>query len=258
MLRAVRFASRFNLSIDPPTAAAIGKHAGKLAQISPERIAEELRKVLTSSVRGSARQLLSQLRLLPVIFRQFPEAFDSTNAGNWFDRLDTEHFGTALAMLTLDYRIQHRALAELLSDTEINRAAAICRTLLKISNDESDAFTGSLSFSQLLQPSPPSVAVMKRFLATPYSSEARRVMLVLGGAGIESERINWLEAQFASFSPDTIAPPPLVNGDDLIAQGLKPGKLFKTILDQVYDLQLEGKVCSKENAMVEALARAKS
>ena len=108
----------------------------------------------------------------------------------------------------------------------------------------------------MLQPDAPSVAIMKRFLARPYSGDARKLLEALSQTGFESLRIKWLEKQFASFPPDTIAPPPFVTGDDLIILGLQPGKSFKTILDRIYDLQLEGKLFTKPEAMknVHALA----
>jgi hypothetical protein len=46
-----------------------------------------------------------------------------------------------------------------------------------------------------------------------------------------------------------VAPVPLISGDDLEAAGLKPGPLFKKILDFVYDEQLEGRMKTKEEAM---------
>src|SRR5205823_2465205 len=52
MLRAVRFASRFGFAIEPATAQALVQHAPQLIRISPERIAEELRIMLTPITRG--------------------------------------------------------------------------------------------------------------------------------------------------------------------------------------------------------------
>lgn len=42
---------------------------------------------------------------------------------------------------------------------------------------------------------------------------------------------------------------PLVNGYDLIALGLKPGPQFKVILQELLDLQLEGKITTKEEGL---------
>ena len=41
----------------------------------------------------------------------------------------------------------------------------------------------------------------------------------------------------------------LVQGRDLIALGLEPSPAFKNILEKVYDLQLEGKISEKEEAL---------
>jgi poly(A) polymerase len=51
-----------------------------------------------------------------------------------------------------------------------------------------------------------------------------------------------------------LRPAPLVTGDDLVALGLSPGPRFKTVLDAVYDLQLNGALAGR----AEALEAAKS
>jgi poly(A) polymerase len=43
--------------------------------------------------------------------------------------------------------------------------------------------------------------------------------------------------------------PPLVSGRDLIELGMKPGPLFKTMLSEIQDEQLEGKISSREQAL---------
>ncbi|HMB96217.1 MAG TPA: 16S rRNA (guanine(966)-N(2))-methyltransferase RsmD, partial [Tepidisphaeraceae bacterium] len=73
LLRAVRFAARFDFAIEPATAAAIAKHAPHLKRISPERIADELRRMLAPPTRVAAWKLLGDFGLLPVIFRNLPE-----------------------------------------------------------------------------------------------------------------------------------------------------------------------------------------
>ena len=54
-----------------------------------------------------------------------------------------------------------------------------------------------------------------------------------------------------------VAPAPLITGDDLVAMGMKPGPLFRRILEAVYDAQLEGRVGTRAEAMemAESLAR---
>ena len=50
-----------------------------------------------------------------------------------------------------------------------------------------------------------------------------------------------------------IAPDPWIGGDDLVAVGLRPGPFFRTVLDQVYDAQLEGRLSDREVALALAI-----
>ena len=68
MLRAVRLASHFQLTIESETAAAIQAMADQITVVSAERIAEELRRLLTSPGRVRGMELLRHLNLLPPIF----------------------------------------------------------------------------------------------------------------------------------------------------------------------------------------------
>ena len=42
---------------------------------------------------------------------------------------------------------------------------------------------------------------------------------------------------------------PFVTGDDLVALGMAPGPRFRTVLDAVYDLQLNGTVADRPAAL---------
>ncbi len=68
MLRAVRMAARFELSIDPSTAAAVRSMAGQLGDgVSAERIADEMRKMLVDRHRSRAMRLFMDLGLAAVV-----------------------------------------------------------------------------------------------------------------------------------------------------------------------------------------------
>src|SRR5208282_361880 len=67
MLRAVRFAARFDYQIDPATMAAIQKLAPKIRQVSSERVREELTKMLTEGQARRAFELLDTSGLLPEV-----------------------------------------------------------------------------------------------------------------------------------------------------------------------------------------------
>ncbi|HSI32522.1 MAG: CCA tRNA nucleotidyltransferase, partial [Phycisphaerae bacterium] len=116
LLRAVRFAARFGLSIDPATAAAIRDNAMKLRGISPERIAEELRLMLTPPIRAAAWPALWEFALIDVVMRFVPgapgvdvEAGDLDPARSLFLKVapgEPISFGLALAAAVLDYRLE--------------------------------------------------------------------------------------------------------------------------------------------------------
>ncbi len=64
MLRAVRFAARFQYAIEPQTFAAIQKLAPLIHQVSRERVRDELTKMLTEGHARSAFELLDSTGLL--------------------------------------------------------------------------------------------------------------------------------------------------------------------------------------------------
>ncbi len=53
MLRAIQFAARFEFAIEPETLAALRREAGLIKTVSPERIAEELNKLLVKAAKPS-------------------------------------------------------------------------------------------------------------------------------------------------------------------------------------------------------------
>jgi tRNA nucleotidyltransferase (CCA-adding enzyme) len=68
LVRAVRFANRFALRLDPRTEAAIRSHAGDAAALSAERVRDELIRILGGSAPPSvAFELMERLGLLDVL-----------------------------------------------------------------------------------------------------------------------------------------------------------------------------------------------
>ena len=59
---------------------------------------------------------------------------------------------------------------------------------------------------------------------------------------------DWLLAKAEALDVYNLPPKALVQGRDLIMLGFKPSKEFKVILNKVYELQLEGKIVTKEEA----------
>ena len=52
-----------------------------------------------------------------------------------------------------------------------------------------------------------------------------------------------------SLPAEILNPPPLVTGDDLINQGIPPGKRYRSILEKVRDAQLNQEIFTKDGAL---------
>lgn len=259
LLRAVRFAARFDLRIEPATAWAIGHHADMLRRVSPERIAEELRLMLTPASRQAAWPLLWEHHLIQIVMRLLPAGNTAT--------LDRERsiflalapgsrvsFGVALATGALCY-LRHGTnftpdVRPMLVPDKVHSMARATRQVLKISNEELEEMAETLlGVGILLQPAELSMASMKRFLARPASAGSRQLLDALASRGLHVERAEWLRPRLAALEQGEYAPRPLLTGDDLTAAGLRPGPVFKTVLNRVYDAQLEGHVATKGEAL---------
>jgi tRNA nucleotidyltransferase (CCA-adding enzyme) len=69
-------------------------------------------------------------------------------------------------------------------------------------------------------------------------------------------KIAYFESVWAALNIPVGGPKPLVGGDFLISLGLKPGPQFKTILDVVYEAQLDGVISTEQEAQDLAEAKA--
>jgi len=256
LLRAVRFASRLGFDIEPATAEAIRLLAPRIKGISPERIAEELRLMLTAPTRNVAWILLWHMGLAEEIFRFLPKIPDRMDeARSIFLNLaigESISPGLSLAAATLCIRMQGESpdVLPLLAKAEVSRSVRAMRQALRISNEESDEMGEILaSIEPLLQSTPPALAGKKRFLARPTARLSRLLMDAMARVGLYKARIEQLRPDLEELSKREVAPVPFVTGDDLTAAGFQPGPAYKRILDAIYDAQLEGRVSSKEEAM---------
>lgn len=267
LLRAVRFAARFDLTVEEQTAAAIAAAAPMLTRISPERCGDELRLMLCPPSRAAAWRLLWKFGLLHVLFRFLPVPADVRlrEARSPMMHLAPGReapFGLALAAGVLCAHASAGAREdELLAAMARDRATHAVRAMrraLRISNEESDDMSGALEgLAPLLSEPPPRVAVLRRFLAGPAAGLSRVLMEALHSAGFFRQRIEWLRAELSRWATALPLPAPLINGDDLKDAGLSPGPLFKRILDAVYDAQLEGRVCDHDAALHLAMSLAR-
>jgi poly(A) polymerase len=264
LLRAVRFAARFNLQIEPATAAAIRAHAKHLPRISPERIADELRRMLTPSTRVNAWPMLWSFRLVHQVMRFFSGVQDhelNTEVSVFLKIPSNQEIPFALAMAaavvdfpwqgwTSDTPDEADMFAVVSSDGR--SAERALRKALRLSNDELDDLRDTIDGAVGLVTGfrTRTVATIKRFLAR--STASLSIVLLEAIAAVPGNHDDAVRDALSALLPykgTDVAPPPLITGDDLTELGWSPGPVFKRVLDAVYDAQLEDRVADKKAAI---------
>jgi hypothetical protein len=169
-------------------------------------------------------------------------------------------FGLALASATLDAELQQGAsdVLGLVEKKSVDRLTKALDKALKLSNVDFDLMSQSLAGVAMVLGEPPPLAVVKLFLARPSAGASRHLLDALEQVGVYPERVAGLKKRFDDLAGVEVAPEPLITGDDLAAKGLRPGPMFKRILDLVYDAQLEDRVKTKDEAMALALKEFKN
>jgi poly(A) polymerase len=238
MLRAARFATRFSFAIDDATAAAIRENAACLRRISPERVREELEKMLARPTRAAA---LGRVVDLGLHAHLWPGA--AWSAG----QLDRTIRLLADLPVEADFAL---AMAGLLAEYHAGEIRRIARDL-RLSNDELAAIEWLATGVQSIE----SVEILclpefKRLLAHPRFDD----LLALHHAACTARALpadagKLARARAAAIPPEQVAPPPLVTGEDLIALGLEPGPLFGKVLGGLYDEQLDNRITGRDQAL---------
>lgn len=232
LLRAVRFAARFAMRIDPATAEAVRRHAPELRGVSRERVGHEIRRMLHHATRAEAVRLVESLGLAPATLLEAGTACDGTRVG----ALPADaSVPCALAAWMLD-----RASPEPWPQRVERWTEA-----LVLSNHERDAVREALhAREQLLHAwSAAGVARRKRLASGPGFADALALLRAEG-----HEAASRVVGDLAPLQATGLAPPPLLDGHALQGLGLHPGPAFREILDAVYDAQLEGRVTSLDEA----------
>jgi len=271
MLRAVRFAARFEYAIEPATFAAMQKMAGEIVVVSRERVRDELTRMLTEGHGRRAFQLLDESGLLRYVLPEI-SAMKGVEQPPQF-HLEGDVFVHTLLLLEKLPAGSPKTLAwgALLHDVGkpatfrvapdrirfdghvevgVTMAGEICRRL-RFSNDETEQILAlvdnHMRFAQVRRMSE---ATLKKFLRLPKFDEHLELhrMDALSSNGI-LDAYDYARERLNSIPPEAIRPQPLVTGDDLIAAGYPPGPRFKEILGAVEDAQLEGRVATHESAM---------
>jgi poly(A) polymerase len=91
---------------------------------------------------------------------------------------------------------------------------------------------------------------LKRILAEPGIDELLALHRAIAVATTgNTEHVDYCDYYLKAQPFGPINPPPLLTGHDLVRLGLEPGAKFAKILEQVRELQLEGQIQTKPEAL---------
>jgi poly(A) polymerase len=271
MLRAVRFAARFDYRIDPATMAAIRHLTQEIIQVSRERVREELTKMLTEGHARRAFELLDGSGLLKEVLPEIsamkgveqppqfhPEGDVFVHTLLLLEKLPAGCSRTlAWGALLHDvgkpptFRVApDRIRFDGHVDVGVKMAAEICRRL-RFSNDDTGQILALVdNHMRFADVQRMKESTLKKFLRLPGFDEHLELHRIdcLSSNGI-TESYEYAREKVKSMPPEAIRPQPLITGQDLIDAGYEPGPRFKEILATVEDAQLEGHLASREEAM---------
>jgi poly(A) polymerase len=271
MLRAVRFAARFDYKIDPATRKAIQRLAPKIHQVSCERVREELTKMLTEGQARRAFELLDTSGLLREVLPEIgamkgveqppqyhPEGDVFVHTLLLLEKLPAGASKT-LAWGALLHDVGKPPTFRIAPDrirfdghveVGVKMAAEILRRL-RFSNHETDLILAlvdnHMRFGAVQRMKQ---STLKKFLRLPAFEghlELHRIDCLSSHGQLDA--YEYTQEQLRSLPPEAIRPAPLITGRDLIEAGYEPGPRFKQMLTAVEDGQLEGRLTSREAAM---------
>jgi poly(A) polymerase len=249
LLRTVRFTATLEFELDPATADSVRAQARDIRVVSAERITQELRKMLLDPHRRRAMELTRQLGLLVEIVPELTPVLGSGPS----DDANSEWTRTLRRLPLLNEPGFELATAALLLSVPDAGSAAgrICKRL-RMSNEEAETIGWLLQrIADVRAAKTKSLAELKRLLVHPSAWDLIELARVdtLARDGDLSPVLHCEE--FLRQTPAArLDPPPLISGAELIAMGLRPGKLFGRILDAVRDAQLNEEISTKDEAML--------
>jgi poly(A) polymerase len=274
MVRAVRFAARFGYEIERTTFAAISKLAPQVLQVSAERLRDELTRILTDGAARRGFELLEESGLLDVLLPEIarmrgveqPPQFHPEGDVWIHTRLMLERL-PASASPTLAWGVLLHDVGKpptftppaaagdrIRFDEHVEvgtvMAGAICRRLRFSTEDTEQVSALVANHLRFKDVARMRAATLKRFVRLPRFEEhleLHRLDCLASHGGLDA--YEFVQRFLAETPPEQVRPARLVTGDDLKALGLKPGPRFKEILQTVEDLQLEGKLCNREEAL---------
>jgi poly(A) polymerase len=273
MMRAVRFAARFDFEIESATFRAIRRHVAEIHQVSPERLREELTKMLTEGAARRAFELLDETWLLQQVLPEIgamkgveqppqyhPEGDVWIHTLMMLEGLPADAAPT-LAWGVLLHDVGKPPTFQSAKDTGdrirfnnhvevgVRMGEAICKRL-RFSNEDTEQILAlvdnHMKFGAVEEMR---AATLKRFVRLPRFEEhlaLHRLDCLSSHRNLDS--YDFVRQFLEKTPPEQVRPARLLGGNELQTMGFRPGPVFAQILQSLEDAQLEGQVKTREEA----------
>ena len=273
LLRAIRFAARFDYEIEAETWNSIKSNASGISKISKERIRDELTKILLNENRVLGFDLLVESGLMEHIIPEILQLKGCEQPPQFHPEGDVFVHTRLMLSLLKDAPSIELVLSVLLHDIgkpatysfdeEADRIRFNGHD--KLGAEMSEQILRDLKFSNsIIEDVVQMVAnhmtfkdvqkmrqsKLKRFMSRSTFSdeiELHRVDCLGSWGGLDN--YDFLNKKMVEFANEPIIPQPLLTGKDLIKLGWSSGPDLGQTLNSVQDMQLEGKLNSKDEAL---------
>ncbi len=270
LLRAIRFAANLGFKIEPATWKEVKRLAPAIEVVSPERIRDELIKLLTRPNANRGLDLLSESGLLKIILPEV-EAMKGVEQQPDFHPEGDVFVHTKLLLQKLENPSVILAFGALLHDvgkpvtfsrekgkiTFYNHshigakmAEKILRRL-RFSNREIDGILSCVeNHMKFADVQVMRVGKLKQFVGREnFETELELHRIDCESSHGKLDNYQFLKKKTEEYQKENLKPKPLINGNDLLEAGYIAGPILKEILAQAYEMQLEGKFKDKEKTM---------
>ncbi len=269
MLRAVRFAARFDFEIEASTFAAIRDLRSQIHRIAAERVRDEIVFILTEGRARRGFELLDRTGLLQEILPEVaalqgvqqppqyhPEGDVWTHTMMMLEGLENATPELALGVLLHDigkpstFRFEGR----IRFDGHVEAGIAIARGILarlRFSSAQASQVEALIAnHMRFIHIDRMRESTLKRFFRLGRFEEhleLHRLDCLSSNRNLTS--YDFARERFAATPPEVRHPPRLLTGAALIAAGYRPGPEFSVMLEAAETAQLEGVIHTPEEAL---------
>jgi poly(A) polymerase len=273
LLRAIRFATVLDFEIEDSTWSAIQAKAANICCVAAERIRQELDRIWVHENRLRGFDLLASSGLMKAIYPEIINLQGCEQPPQWHPEGDVfVHTRLMLSLLPTDASLP-LVLSVLFHD--IGKPATFSYdpdedrirfnghdkigakmtegilSRLRYSNAVIDATTAGVSnhmaFKDVQKMRAPK---LKRFMAREtFCDELELHRVDCESSNGNLENYHFLRNKLEEFESEPLIPPPIITGRDLIEREIPEGPRYGEILRRAQDLQLEGILTSREDAL---------